>query len=87
MYFSFQDILDFIEGSPHGVILFTFGSTIRLSSLPKHVEDVFKRVLANVPQRILWKYETAMDDMPDNVMIKKWFPQREILCTRFDELT
>ncbi|XP_025201748.1 UDP-glucuronosyltransferase 2B7-like [Melanaphis sacchari] len=74
-----KDILDFIEDSPHGVIFFTFGSTIKVSSLPEHIENAFKEALANVPQRVLWKYEGEMKDKPKNVMTKKWFPQREIL--------
>ncbi|CAI6351304.1 unnamed protein product [Macrosiphum euphorbiae] len=74
-----KDILDFIEGSPQGVIFFTFGSTIKVSSLPEHIEQSFKEALANVPQRVLWKYEGEMKDKPKNVMTRKWFPQREIL--------
>lgn len=74
-----KDILDFIEDSPHGVIFFTFGSTIKVSSFPEHIEKAFKEALADVPQRVLWKYEGEMKDKPKNVMTKKWFPQREIL--------
>ncbi|KAE9535554.1 hypothetical protein AGLY_007455 [Aphis glycines] len=74
-----KDILDFIEDSMHGVIFFTFGSTVKVSSLPEHIEKAFKEALADVPQRVLWKYEGEMKDKPKNVMTKKWFPQREIL--------
>ncbi|XP_001947708.2 UDP-glucuronosyltransferase 2B7 [Acyrthosiphon pisum] len=74
-----KDILDFIENSPQGVIFFTFGSTIKVSSLPENIEQSFKEALANVPQRVLWKYEGEMKDKPKNVMTRKWFPQREIL--------
>ncbi|XP_060862529.1 UDP-glucosyltransferase 2-like [Metopolophium dirhodum] len=74
-----QDVLDFIEDSPHGVIYFTFGSIIQLSSLPEHIIKSFKEAFANVPQRVLWKYEGEMKDVPKNVMIKKWFSQRDIL--------
>jgi len=51
-----------------------------MSTLPEHIKNVFKEALAQVPQRILWKYEGEMKDMPKNVMTKKWFPQRDILC-------
>lgn len=71
--------MDFIEESPHGVIYFTFGSIIQLSSLPEHIIKSFKEAFANVPQKVLWKYEGEMNDVPKNVMIKKWFPQRDIL--------
>lgn len=79
-YFWFQDLLDFIEDSTHGVIYFTFGSTVKLSSLPGHIEEAFKQAFAQVPQKVLWKYEGEMIDKPKNVMIRNWFPQREVLC-------
>lgn len=75
----FQDILKFIEDSPNGVIYFTFGSVIKMSTLPDYIQEAFKDALAQVPQRVLWKYEGEMENMPKNVMIKKWFPQRDIL--------
>lgn len=59
----------------------SFGSRIKLNNLPGHNQKVFKVVLAQVPQRILWKYESELEDKPKNVMIRKWFPQRDILCT------
>ncbi|XP_050433220.1 UDP-glucosyltransferase 2-like isoform X1 [Adelges cooleyi] len=73
------DILEFIENSPHGVIYFTFGSVVSMSTLPDHIQKAFKEALAQVPQRVLWKYEGEMKDKPANVMTSKWFPQRDIL--------
>ncbi|XP_060853245.1 UDP-glucosyltransferase 2-like isoform X2 [Rhopalosiphum padi] len=74
-----NDILEFIENSPHGVIYFTFGSVVAMSTLPVHIQNAFKEALAQVPQRVLWKYEGEMKDKPKNVMTSKWFPQRDIL--------
>ncbi|XP_050442608.1 UDP-glucosyltransferase 2-like [Adelges cooleyi] len=74
-----KDILKFIEDSPNGVMFFTFGSLIRISTLPKHVLDIFKEVFAKLPIRVLWKYEVDMPDKPDNVYISNWMPQRDIL--------
>ncbi|XP_001947235.2 UDP-glucuronosyltransferase 2B17 [Acyrthosiphon pisum] len=74
-----NDVLEFIENSPHGVIYFTFGSVVSMSTLPDHIQNAFKEALAQVPQRVLWKYEGEMKDKPINVMTSKWFPQRDIL--------
>ncbi|XP_060863378.1 UDP-glucosyltransferase 2-like isoform X2 [Metopolophium dirhodum] len=74
-----KDILEFIENSPHGVIYFTFGSVVSMSTLPDHIQNAFKEALAQVPLRVLWKYEGEMKDKPINVMTSKWFPQRDIL--------
>ncbi|XP_001950151.1 UDP-glucuronosyltransferase 2B18 [Acyrthosiphon pisum] len=74
-----KDILEFIEQSPHGVVYFTFGSTVKMTSLPEHIKKAFMDALAQIPQRVLWKYEDEMENIPKNVMVKKWLPQREIL--------
>jgi len=74
-----HDVLEFIEGSPNGVIYFTFGSVVQMSSLPDNILKAFKEALAQVPQRVLWKYEGKMEDIPKNIMVKQWFPQRDIL--------
>lgn len=50
-----------------------------MSKLPDHILKAFKDALAQVPQRILWKYEGEMKDKPKNVMTSKWLPQRDIL--------
>lgn len=75
--------MEFIEDSPHGVIYFSFGSMAKMSSLPENIENTFKDAFAQVQQNVLWKYEGEMKYKPKNVMIKKWFPQRDILCKIF----
>lgn len=73
--------MEFIEDAPHGVIYFTFGSIVSMSSLPENIQSSFREALAKVPQKVLWKYGGEMIKKPENVMTRKWFPQREILCT------
>jgi glucuronosyltransferase len=51
-----------------------------MSSLPENVQNAFKEVFAQLPQRVLWKYEGEMKDKPENVMTMNWFPQRDVLC-------
>ncbi|VVC32608.1 UDP-glucuronosyl/UDP-glucosyltransferase [Cinara cedri] len=72
-------IQEFIDNSPHGVIYFTFGSVIAMSTLPEHIQNTFKNVFRQIPQRVLWKYEGEMEDKPNNVMTGNWFPQRDVL--------
>jgi len=51
-----------------------------MSTLPEHIQNAYKDGLSQVPQRVLWKYEGEMKNKPTNVLTRKWFPQREILC-------
>ncbi|CAH1710822.1 unnamed protein product [Aphis gossypii] len=74
-----KEILEFIDDAPHGVICISFGSMVLMSSLPETVQRAFRNALARVPQKVLWKYEGDMKDIPKNVMTRKWFPQRDIL--------
>jgi len=78
-----QDIQLFIDGAPDGVIYFSFGSTVKMDSLPAKMQTSLLEAFAELPQRILWKYDgEVMENQPNNVMIKKWFPQRDIMGAR-----
>ncbi|XP_065199762.1 UDP-glucosyltransferase 2-like [Planococcus citri] len=75
-----KDIEDFIENSPQGVILFSFGTTIKASSISAEKLQVIKEAFSSIPQRILWRVnELNITDVPTNVKLGKWFPQRDIL--------
>ncbi|XP_050427170.1 UDP-glucosyltransferase 2-like [Adelges cooleyi] len=74
-----KDILKFIEDSPNGVMLFTFGALIRASTIPKPVLQIFLDVFAKLPIRVLWKFEEDIPNKSDNLYISKWMPQRDIL--------
>lgn len=68
------------ENNEFGVIVFSFGSIVAINSIPENILDIFKSVFRHLPQTIIWKYES--DDMinkPDNVVLCKWLPQRDIL--------
>lgn len=71
--------MEFIEDSPQGVIYFSFGSVSSMSSLPTTIQQVFIGAFAQIPQRVLWKYDGEIKGLPDNIMTKDWFPQRDIL--------
>lgn len=75
------DIQDFIEDAEHGVVFFSLGSNIRSSELPKEMLDGILNVLRKLKQRVLWKFEaTDLTDKPDNVLIREWFPQDNVLA-------
>ncbi|VVC34037.1 Baculovirus FP protein,UDP-glucuronosyl/UDP-glucosyltransferase [Cinara cedri] len=68
------------EESSSGVILFSFGSTILMSSMPDRIKTDILEALAQLSQGTLMEYEGEMEDKPDNIMLGKWFPQRDILA-------
>ncbi|VVC25661.1 UDP-glucuronosyl/UDP-glucosyltransferase [Cinara cedri] len=75
-----QDIEQFINDSPDGAIYFTFGSTTKMETVPDRLQNAFVDALREIPQRVLWKHENQnLKNLPKNVIVKKWFPQRDIL--------
>lgn len=79
IHVCFQNIERFISESPKGVILFTLGSIYRGSSLSAEAVQAFKEAFAEIPLRVLWKFEDHMDNVPNNVLLTQWVPQRDVL--------
>lgn len=71
---------EFIDNSEHGVILFSLGSFLQSSDLPKEKVDIFLKAFSKLKQRVIWKYEDESLVAPPNVLIKKWLPQSDILA-------
>lgn len=75
----FQKIEKFIDESDQGVILVSFGSIAKGSTINEKTLLAFKQAFAEIPQRVIWKYEEQIEDLSNNVMISDWIPQRDIL--------
>lgn len=65
--------------SKHGVIFFSLGSIIKASSLPNETITAIKNTFAELEFDVLMKFEDETLDVPSNVHVRKWFPQRDII--------
>ncbi|KAK4308410.1 hypothetical protein Pmani_019884 [Petrolisthes manimaculis] len=75
-----QDIEEWISGAgPEGVIYFSLGSFTRGSSMPVQYRDAFLEAFRRLPHRVIWKFDEELEGVPDNVLIRKWLPQQDIL--------
>ena len=72
-----QDIAEFVLIK--SVIYFSFGSVINSKTLPRKYRDILLAVFKRLPYSILWQYDLPLENVPSNVLIKKWFPQQDIL--------
>lgn len=75
-----KDIAEFLDNAHEGVLYFNMGSMIKLSTMPEKKLDAILKVIGSIPQKVIWKWEA--DELPrklNNVMIKKWLPQFDIL--------
>jgi glucuronosyltransferase len=66
------------------VIYISFGSMVRSDTLPEEKREAILHSLGKLKQRVLWKWENdSLPNQPPNVFIRKWMPQRDILCKIF----
>lgn len=74
------DLEDFISGSgKHGVIYFSLGGTVSDLVLSRKIKIEILNVFRKLPQRVLWKLDEDIENIPSNVKIAQWFPQQDIL--------
>ncbi|XP_066941843.1 UDP-glycosyltransferase UGT5-like [Macrobrachium rosenbergii] len=75
-----EDLRSWIEGAGSaGVIYFSLGSITRGNTLPTKYRNMFIEAFSKLNQRILWKFETDLEGIPENIMISPWLPQQDIL--------
>ncbi|MDK2413786.1 hypothetical protein QHH03_32345, partial [Aphanizomenon sp. 202] len=41
---------------------------------------MFVEAFKQLKQRVIWKYEVALEGVSDNVLMRKWLPQQDILA-------
>ncbi|XP_065367855.1 UDP-glycosyltransferase UGT5-like [Calliphora vicina] len=76
-----QKIQDFLDNSTQDVIYFSMGSNIKSKDFPVETLQIFNKVFAQLPYKILWKFENPkLEGKPSNVLISSWFPQGDILA-------
>ncbi|XP_076664397.1 UDP-glycosyltransferase UGT5-like [Andrena cerasifolii] len=74
------DLKEILDKSTSGFIYFSLGSNMKSADIPKELRNVLLSTFAELPYTVVWKFET--DDLPgkpDNVVIRKWLPQEEVL--------
>ncbi|XP_049809467.1 UDP-glucosyltransferase 2-like [Schistocerca nitens] len=75
-----KDIQDWLDGAEHGAVYFSLGSTLQASTMPEDKRLEFLEGFKKIPQRVLWKWEKHMENLPPNVKVSKWLPQQSVLA-------
>lgn len=69
-----------MDNSEQGVIYFSLGSILKSSNIPREIVLLLLSELSKIEQTVLWKWESDdFPQLPKNVIIRKWFPQNDIL--------
>jgi glucuronosyltransferase len=66
----FQDLQNILDEAMEGVIYFSLGTNVRSDLFPEEKKRVFIQAFSGLPQKILWKWESArLPGQPANVKI------------------
>lgn len=77
----FQELQEYLDTAEEGVIYFSLGSTFKSKFITESKRKVILDTLGQLPYRVLWKFESTLEDKPENVKIMGWFPQQAVLRT------
>lgn len=75
-----EDLEKIINNAKHGVILFSLGTNLKSTQIPKKKKLQILDIFSRLKETIIWKWED--DNLPvnlSNVIVKKWLPQSDIL--------
>ncbi|KAH8271963.1 hypothetical protein KR044_012415 [Drosophila immigrans] len=77
-----QEVAQFLQQSPQGVIFISWGSMVRASSIEEDKLQAMLQALSQQPLNVIWKWET--DEHPEvdasKFLFVKWAPQLALLC-------
>ncbi|XP_073825560.1 UDP-glucosyltransferase 2-like [Musca autumnalis] len=76
-----DDIQHFLNSSKEDVIYFSMGSNFKSKDFSPERLEMINGIFRKLPYKILWKFENSeLPGKPDNVLIKPWFPQPDVLA-------
>ncbi|CAG9827372.1 unnamed protein product [Diabrotica balteata] len=75
-----EDLQRIMDNTKEGVILFALGTNVKSSLISEDKRNAILDALGKLKQTVLWKFETDLENIPKNVIIKKWLPQRDLLA-------
>ncbi|PZC79478.1 hypothetical protein B5X24_HaOG200298 [Helicoverpa armigera] len=75
-----ENLQKVLDNAKHGVVYMNFGSNVRSSELPEDKKKAILNVFRRLKQTVLWKWEEdILENKPENLVVQKWMPQKEIL--------
>nr|AVT42225.1 UDP-glucuronosyltransferase 40AF2 [Lissorhoptrus oryzophilus] len=76
-----ENLQAFLDSAKEGAIYFSMGSQIKSKDMPLERRQILLNVFRRLKQKVLWKFEDeVLPGKPENVLIKSWMPQQDILA-------
>lgn len=73
-----EDLKTLLDNSK-GAIIFSLGSNVRCNGLSKDVKDTILQFFSTLKETVIWKCESEIDNLPKNVITRKWISQNDLL--------
>lgn len=81
---SIKELKIIMDTTKQGVVYFSMGSILKPSLMPKQRILELLHKLSTIKQTVLWRWDgDQIPDLPPNVIVRKWFPQNDILGKYF----
>ncbi|RZC40275.1 UDP-glucuronosyltransferase 2B17-like, partial [Asbolus verrucosus] len=74
-----HDYQKLLDNAKNGVILFSLGTNIRSDKLDKETQAEILNAFSKISETVIWKFESKIENLPKNVIVRKWLPQNDIL--------
>ncbi|XP_059051874.1 UDP-glucosyltransferase 2-like [Achroia grisella] len=75
-----ENLQEIMDSAQDGVIYFSMGSIFRSKDLPNNMKRELLKVFASLKQTVIWKFEEPLPNLPKNVHVMDWAPQKSILA-------
>ena len=74
------ELAAWLDSASAGAVFISFGSAISPSQMPEEKLKAVLEVFRALPQlSFVWKWDSEIENLPENVMIQKWIPQQDLL--------
>jgi glucuronosyltransferase len=74
-----QDLQKLLDNAKNGVIVFSLGTNVRSDKLDKNIQKALLEAFSKISETVIWKFESELENLPKNVIVRKWLPQNDIL--------
>jgi glucuronosyltransferase len=59
--------------------VFSLGTNVRSDKLDKNIQKALLEAFSKISETVIWKFESELENLPKNVIVRKWLPQNDIL--------
>ncbi|XP_045611300.1 UDP-glycosyltransferase UGT5 [Procambarus clarkii] len=76
-----QDLESWLVGAgPGGAVYISMGTTSKGVTMPDQYRRILIDTFRRLEYRVIWKYDSALEGVSANVLMKEWMPQQDILA-------